>query len=303
MLWLIVIILAYFLFAICILIDKYLLMGHIPNPKVYAFYAGILGILALVLIPFIKFTIPDFSQLLLNFLAGAIFIFAIFGLYTALKKFEPSRIVPAIGGILPLFTLFLVYLFSGGEKKLNYFQILALVLLVFGSVLIVFEKEKSITLASFRISLISAFLFALSFVLFKFIYLAQSFWSGFILMRIGGFLVGLFFLCSKEVREELFKKQVSFRPKITGIFLTSQGLGALASILQNWAIALVPLGLLAFTNALEGTKYVFLLIFTVLFSHRFPQFLKEKISRGVIFQKIIAILLIGAGLFLLAFNQ
>jgi len=52
---------------------------------------------------------------------------------------------------------------------------------------------------------------------------------------------------------------------------------------------------------LEGTKYVFLLIFTILLSLKLPQILKEEISRKILFQKIIAILLIGLGLSLIAF--
>ena len=84
------------------------------------------------------------------------------------------------------------------------------------------------------------------------------------------------------------------------IFLFNQGIGAGAFILQNWAIALVPLGFLAFINALEGTKYLFLLIFTILLALKFPKILKEEISKKILFQKIIAILLIGGGLVLLA---
>jgi len=52
--WLTLIILAYFLFAIVALGDKYLLKGP-PNPKIYTFYVGVLGILALFLIPFVGF--------------------------------------------------------------------------------------------------------------------------------------------------------------------------------------------------------------------------------------------------------
>ena len=112
MLWLIVIIVAYFLFAIVALGDKYLLAGP-PNPKSYSFYVGVLGGLVLVLIPFVGFSIPAFYQVLFCFLAGAMFIFALLGMFEGLEKFEASRIIPAVGGILPLFTFLLVYFFSG----------------------------------------------------------------------------------------------------------------------------------------------------------------------------------------------
>jgi len=104
MLWLIVILSAYLLLAIVALGDKYLLAGP-PNPKSYSFYVGSLGALSLVLIPFVGFSIPEFNQIVLGLLAGAIFLFAQFWLFTGFEHFEASRVVPAIGGLLPLLLL------------------------------------------------------------------------------------------------------------------------------------------------------------------------------------------------------
>ncbi|KPJ56127.1 hypothetical protein AMJ49_05665 [Parcubacteria bacterium DG_74_2] len=300
MLWLIVTILSYLLFSVVALVDKYLLKGSIPSPHIYSFYVGIFGIFSLVLIPFGFLSIPGFEQIILALLAGAVSIFALFAFYSALQKFEVSRAVPAIGGILPLFTLVLVFIFSGGKEILGTYEILAFVFLISGSVLITLKKEKLITLKSIQLSVLAAFLFSLTFVLSKFVYLEQPFWSGFIWMRLGAFLAGVCFLFTKQVRAELFTKRVSFKRKTGGIFLGNQVLGGSAFILQNWAIALVPLGFLAFVNALEGIKYVFLLVFAIFFSFKFPQILKEEISNKIIFQKLFAILLITIGLLILA---
>ncbi|MBZ9572295.1 DMT family transporter [Patescibacteria group bacterium] len=298
MLWIFIAILGYLFSAIATVMDKYLLAGPIPNPKVYSFYTGVLGILALLFFP-LGFLVPNFSQILVSLLAGAIFIWALLWFCKALTLFEASRVVPAIGGLSPLFVFVLNYLFSGKGFP-GFWELLSFILLILGSVIITREKRKTASLESFKISAVSAFLFSLAFVLTKRVYLQQPFWSGFIWMRIGGFLAALVFLFSKDVREELFQKQTSFKLKTAEIFLTSQGAGALAFALQNWAIALVPVGLLAFINALEGTKYIFLLIFTILISLKFPQILKEEVSRKILFQKILAILFIGIGLAILA---
>lgn len=300
MTWLLVIISAYFLLAIVALVDKYLISGPVPNPKVYAFYIGLLGLFALFLIPF-GFIIPQPLDILVGLLAGAIYIFAVLGLIGALQLFEASRVIPAIGGILPVFTLVLTWIFFGGKEFLGIFESLPFLLLISGSILISLEREKSITLKSLQISTLAAFLFSLSFILSKIVYLDQPFWSGFIWMRIGGFSAAIFLFLSKEVREELFEKRVSFKMKTAGIFLSNQIVAAGGFILQNWAVALVPLGLLAFLNALEGTKYVFLLIFVLLLSLKFPKTIREEVSKKTIFQKITAILLIGGGLAILAF--
>lgn len=299
MLWLIVTISAYFLAAVSALGDKYLLAGP-PNPKSYSFYVGTLGILILVLIPFVGFSVPEINQIILSLIAGSIFIIALFCLYTGLENFEASRVVPAIGGILPLFTLGLIFLSVPGEKTLSFLEIIAFILLVLGSVLIALEIEKKPSLKCLKITTLAAFLFAISFVLSKLVYMAQPFWSGFILMRIGGFLTAFCFIFTKEVKNEIFQKQFTFQKKTGIIFFLNQAIGGGSFILQNWAIALVPLVFLPFINALEGTKYVFLLILTVLISLKFSQILKEKVSRKIILQKMIAILLIGGGLVLLA---
>ncbi len=301
MLWLIVAISAYLILAIVFLVNKYLLAGPLPNPKVFAFYVGMLGILILFIVPFTGFFIPGPFQIFLSLLAGTLFICALLWFYKALHLFEVSRVVPAIGGLIPLFSFGLIYFFSFGKETLSFLEAIVFILLVFGSVLITLEKRKLITLRGLQISALAAFLFSLSFVLAKYVYLEQPFWNGFIWMRVGGFLAALFFfLIFKEVREEIFKKNASLKIKTALIFILNQAMGAGALILQNWAIFLAPLAFVPIINALQGTQYVFLLIFAILLSLKFPQILKEEISKEVIFQKLFAILLIGAGLVLLA---
>ena len=299
--WILIAISAYLILAIVSLVDKYLLVGPIPNPKVYTFYIGVLGVLVLFLAPFVGFSVSQPGQIILSLLAGAIFTYGLFWFYKALRDFEASRVVPAIGGILPLFTLGIVYIFSAGKETLGYFEFFAFILLILGSILITYERSKKISFKSLQISAIAAFFLSLSFVLTKYVYLAQPFWSGFIWIRIGGFLMAIsFFLLFKEIREEIFKKKVSFKKRTIGVFLSNQAMGAGAGILQNWAIFLAPLVCVAIVNALQGVQYVFLLMFTVLLSLKFPQILKEEISKKILFQKIISILLIGGGLVLLA---
>jgi drug/metabolite transporter (DMT)-like permease len=302
MLWILIILSSYFLFSLTQLGDKYILAGP-PNPKNYSFYNGLLGISALVLIPFVGFSVPGFSQIVLGLFAGSLFILAIFVLYQALEKFEVSRVVPAIGGILPLFTLVLVYIFSGGRESLDFLSFMAFVFLILGSILITFEKEKKVSFKSLPLSILAALLFSLTFIFSKYVYLAQPFWSGFILMRMGGFLTALCFLFFKDVRKEIFNPPAgkqAFSGKTGIVFLINKVLGAGAFVLQNWAIALVPLSSLAFINALEGTKYLFLLILTSVISVKMPAIIKENISTKIIRQKIIAVFLIGTGLLILA---
>jgi drug/metabolite transporter (DMT)-like permease len=300
--WLLITICFYLILAVVFLVDKYLLTASIPDPKVFTFYVGVLGILALLLVPFVGFRVPAPSQITLALLSGAVYVFALFWFYKCLRLFEASRVIPAVSGLLPLFTFGMVYAISFGREVPSFPKIAALILLILGTFFMTMEKEKFVNLRSLGLSAIAAFFFALSFVLLKYVYLEQPFWSGFIWTKIGGFLMALCFLIfTREVRGEIFQKKFNVKSGTIVIFIANQAAGGVAGILQNWAFFLAPLAYVAIINSLQGIQYVFLLIFTVLLSLKFPGILKEEISGKVIFQKIVAILFIGAGLALVAF--
>jgi hypothetical protein len=299
--WLTIAVLSYFILAVAFLVDKYLLVSSIPNPKVYVFYVGLLGGLAFVIAPFVNFFVPQPSQILLAIFAGASFIFGLFWFYKALGIFEASRVVPAVGGLTPIFT-FLFIFFLSGRKEVSLPTLIAFLLLVLGSVLISAQKGKFVNTVSLKISAISAFFLSLSFVLSKYLYLAVPFWAGFIWRSLGGVLIALgFFIIFPEIKKEIFKKQEKKSKKALIIFLANQAMGALGNILQSWSVALVPLLYVAFINALQGVQYVFLLIFSIILSLKFPNFIKEEISRKIIWSKILAVLAIAGGLAILAF--
>ncbi len=312
MLWIIFAILSYFLLAAVSLIDKIILSGPIKTPMIYAFLTGIFGGLgALILLPFSNFFSLAVPVIFFGLFSGAIWIFAIFFLYQALKKYDASTIIPAIGGLLPLFTLLLGLFFYAGKENsdqnlfFNFWQIVSFVLMVSGSVLISLnlEKEKKITKGTFILSAFSAFLFANGFFLAKIVYLETSFLSGLALRLSGGFLASLLFLLSKGLREKIFfsrKKDAIKTPKTIALFLAGQLMGGAAGIFQNLSVYFVPLALLSFVNALEGIRYAFLLAFMIVFSFKFPHILSEKISKRILLKKISATILISLGLLIFA---
>jgi len=311
MFWFFSAIAAYFFSALVAIVDKYLLAGPLPHPRVYAFYVGIFGGLALFLIPlgFLFpdtdwFIVPAWDQIAMSLVSGALFVYALYWFFKGLYHFEASRIVTAVGGLNPIFILafILIFILLEGGEFLDLKTGLAFVLLVLGTIIISFKRGRGIDLKSIKISSIAAFLFASSFFLAHLVYQEQSFISGFIWLRIGGIIPALLYLLSKETREVLFMKQVKKPKQIFGLFMLGQLFGGASAILQNLAIAFVPITFLAFVIALEGTKYIFVLLIAFFFSFRFPKILKEEFSKEAIFQKGLAVLLISLGIILLA-NQ
>lgn len=299
MTWFLIIILAYFFLAIASLFDRYLLVGPFSNPGAYAFFVGFFGGLSLLLLPF-GFIIPAFGQIILSLLTGAVWTLALFLFYWALSKSEASRVVPAIGGLLPLFTFLISSFVFPQQIEIDIFYSFAFLFLISGSVLIVLGKEKSITFRNLSLSALAALAFALGFILSKLVYLQQPFISGFVWIRIGGALAALFFLFSSQVRQAVFKQKQDIKKQVPIPLILGQICGSFGAILQNYSIFLAEIGQIPIINALEGIRYIFLLFFILILSRKFPRLLKEEVSKQTLLQKSLAILFISAGLILLA---
>jgi len=282
------------------LIDKYVLTVRISNTKAYTFFIGALAIFVLPLIPLVTPQIPDIKFIALSFFTGIVLFFALYWFYKALQIFEPSRIVPAVGAFSPILVFVLVYIFSRGKEIFSLVDALAFILLILGGLLITYKNLK-ISSENILFAIIVAFLWAFHSVLAKYVYDMQPFWTGFIWIRVGTFLTAIIFLILffKEIKQEFFRQGINFHRKTAGIVIGNQIIGTAGAVLENWAIALAPIVYISMIKALGGIQYVFLLIFAVLISWKFPQILREEISKKVLLQKIIAIFLIGIGLAIL----
>jgi drug/metabolite transporter (DMT)-like permease len=295
LLWLPLAVGAYLLLAVNGVADKFLLSKAVRHPIAYAFYTGITGPLVWVLAPFgLKLlSLPD---LLVAILGGACFPVALYFFDKAIQQTSISRILPIEGGLVPIFTLVLAYLILG--ERLSGSHFIAFLLLVCGAVLISFRREHGLWHpVALGNATIAAFLFAMSFVLTKYIYGHSNFVSGLIWTRLGFFAASLSFLLVPLWRGYIFEapKKVSNPNKL--LYYGTRLTGMAAGFMQNYAIAI---GSVTLVNAMQGTQYVFLLILTSILSLRFPQVLKEQINRQILVQKILAIIIVSVGLVLLA---
>ncbi len=306
-LWAIMAIGAYFLLSINGVADKFLLSKVVKHPAAYAFYSGITAPLTLLLwaLGFLgsllnwhflqnEFTFQFLSpgNTAVAMLGGACFPLALFFSYKAIRHASVSRILPILGGLVPVFTLALAYVILG--ERLTLRQVLAFLFLVLGAILISFKKEhghwRSLAFGS---AIISAFLFAISLTLQKYVFLRVNFASGLVWTRIGFFLAALSFLVPPTSRSHIFSAPKAASTGNKFVYLGARTSGFFAGFLQNYAI---KIGSVTLVNSLQGTQYVFLLGLTSLISAKFPKILKEKITTRIILQKIAAIITISLGL-------
>ncbi len=318
--WLIIAISAYFINAGVYVADKFLLSKKIHSSITYAFYVGIWSIFNIVLLVFNPW-LPTRGELVLDLSAGMLFLVTLVFWYKALHQSEATRVVPIVGALVPIFSFLFSYIFF--REILTERQFLAFFILISGGILISvkytrFYKAREI-LNKFRSilgkilgdihaeyrparrliinSIISALFFATYYVLIKFIYLNQPFIGAFVWSRLGTFIGALLILFVPSWRRLIIERQRGVKtPKNLLFFLSVRLLAALAFIMLNWAISL---GSVALVNSLQGVQYIFLFLLILFLSTKFPKILKEELGRGVLLQKIIGVILVSLGLYML----
>ncbi len=296
MLWASIAILGYFLLAVANINDKFLISKHIKHSFVYVFFIGLLQIFAVAFIPFGFNLSYSAAQIFMDLITGIFFIFALIFFYNALDSSEASRVIPLVGGATPIFIFIFSYFLLG--ERLSIRQMAALGLLVLGGVLITLspEKKKGVSWSDLSWAIFSALAFAVVYTLSKYIYETQDFITGFVWMRMGAVIMAVVFLADRSRRQIIAKTLKYVKPKIKMYYLVNQIFGAVGFIFVNYAISLASVTLV---NAVQGAQYIFVLGIAGIITKIDPKLLQENITKKVIIEKVVAVVIILAGLFTL----
>ncbi len=304
--WIGIAILAYFLLALEIVLDKFLLSSkRVSHPAIYAFYSGTMGMFAVVFAPF-GFHWISYEKMFFSFIAGMIFIYGMLSLFWAVKRGEASRVLPIVGAVVPITSFFLAIVFLGEDLGLR--GTLGIGALIFGGILISFNLAKNRTrifFEGFRASILAGFLLAVSTIIIKALYNEDNFLNVFIWTRAGAFLGVLsFFLIPiwrKPILNSLlkFKKSEKEEKKSGASFVLAKTLGGSGSFLKENAVSM-SLASVTVVNALVSVEYVFIFGLSIIFSAWMPKIMREEKDFKSIAQKIIAIAIITLGLILVS---
>ena len=154
------------------------------------------------------------------------------------------------------------------------------------------EKKKVLILIT-----ISSFLFALHDTLFKKVAIAESFWVSvfwqYTSLAILGILVLIFI---KKFREDFFAMFFGMGGKIFSVNVISELLYILGNLANNFATLLAPVAVVLVVSSYQP---LFVFIGGVFLTVFLPKFALEKISRKHFIHKLISILIIFIGSYLL----
>ena len=289
--YIILALIAWALFGLLSLLDKFLLNKPIRDDRVFTFYTGFFSIFAILLfLPFAR--VKSFEHVLFDIFCGFIFLVAQFFLFRSISRGEVSEVVPITGALVPVFSLISAQYVLG--LHLNTFELIAFILLVVGTVVISYRKKMSTQNLLYPI--LASIFFAIYYTAVKKAYV--PFEENFAFVRLGSFIGSLGMLLSSEVRSSIFRTTHKVKNATSGLFLTKEVTGGLAFIILNYAISK---GNPALINAMQGVEYVVLFGFALALSRKFPMLLHERGQGHVLARKFLAILLIVTGLMFLQF--
>lgn len=293
---------AYFVVALEIILDKFLLSSkRVSHPAIYAFYSGIMTAFVIFMIPLSKFHSIDSLQIVLRLAGGVVFTYGILTLFFAINKSEASRVIPVVGAMTPITTFFLSKFFF--NDHLSNLQAMGVAILIVGGLLISFDipfkinKKKFFN--GFYLSILAGVLLAIEAASFKSFSNHDNFLNVFVWTRFGVVLGALSLFIFPAWRQVIWKSFSGTNRKDkknhrTGfLFVFNKILGGIGSILTKNAISL---GSVTAVSALVSLEYVFIFLLGLIFSVRFPRIFQESRKPDDLLQKVASILIIAVGM-------
>ena len=292
MLWIYLALIAYFLDAIVFAFDKFLLMAPLPRTLPYAFYATILSIFVVFLLPFGVHLPPNPLYLVVAFSSGLFFFLALIYFYKSIKAIDVLEATPAVGAIAALGTFFLSVFIL--HEHISGSEFVAFFLLVAGAFIMSYFHLKSRVIVYM---LLAGIFFGVSSVALKYIFNLSSFIDGLFWSRLGSVVSALAILVHPSTRRQIFNSFGAAPPGSKFLFGLNKVLAAAGFLVLYYAI---KLGSVVFVSALQGLQYVFILIIGIFVAKKLPMLFERHLHERPA-RKIIATALIVIGFFLLVF--
>lgn len=296
--WLFIALISNLILGISAIIDKFILEKKSFNYFAYAFWASILGLFALILVPFGSIYLP-FYEFLLAIFGGFIWFLASLFYFKAVSKSEASVALPLIGTLAPVFTLAFSVLIL--KKDFGFGNMLGFIILIFGGFFFFISEKKEARKALFIYAALAAGFFGLFNVLAKLTFNSGGFIAGVAWQRIGGAFAALIFLFLPGF-SPFGRPSVWWKNKITlsaainknshwKIYLFNRGLAAAGIILLYYAISLSHPSA---TDSIGSLKYAVIFLGAVFF-------LREHFKGAKLFLKITGVIFVIFGLTVFSF--
>lgn len=200
------------------------------------FYISLASLLAILVLPLTK--VPSLETFVISSGSTIFWTLGIYFMFKALKIGQISRIIPIIGTLIPLILLVEAY----GTNGISTSQTYAVLILILGMVFLTLtDWQGKFTKKEVIFEIISAFSFALSYVLLKQAYLkfdplSVVVWSRLILLPLGILIISI-----PNFRRKIISShgpKINFFSKVGLVFLLGQVSGTISEMLLLFSISL-----------------------------------------------------------------
>lgn len=298
--WFLISLIGPLLWALVNHIDKYIITKYFSGRGVgslvlFTSASGLLISLFILLFRFNSIFI-DVSSAFLIAINGAILVASFIPYLHALEDEEASW-ASSLFQLIPVYGYFLALIFLG--EKLSVIQLFASVLVIIGAILISldFSGKFKFKAKPFWLMSLSSFMIALNALIFKIVALDSNFVGVAFWEYIGGGVFGLaLFSFFRLYREQFLATIAKSRLTVLSINLTSELLNIGAKLAANFASLFAPLVLIWVVNGLQP---LIVFIYGVIITIFLPFLGKERLDIRTILQKIIAMIIMLTGIYLL----
>lgn len=303
--WFLIALIGPFLYALTNHIDKILLEKYFKEGGVgtLLLFSSLLSALSL---PFLFWADPTVlgvseTSVLVLAVVGLLDVLILVCYFIALQNEEASvtvvfyQLVPVFGYVLGYFVL--------GEQ-LTSLQLLAMILVIFGTAIISFEMDVE---NKFRLRtktvlpmLGASFFWAIESVIFKAVALEENVWRSLFWQHLMLVVIGiLIFLFIRSYRQNFISAIRSNSIAILSLNVTNEILYMLGNFAFSFAYMLAPIALVLLTQSFQP---IFVFIIGVILTTFFPKISVEKMQAKHLWPKIIAIVITGVGTYLLSLS-
>jgi len=282
--------------------DKYLLSRFFKGGGVGALmvFSSIIGVFLLPIIAFIHPEVLHFSVTnILIAINGFLYILAVLPYFYALQKDEASICVPLFQ-IIPVFSYVLAYLVLG--ETLTKIQIFGGLFIMLGAIGISLDlsdgKKVKFKKEVFWLMMLSSLLFALNFLFFKYFAIQSDFWFTSFWEYVGfAIFATLLMVFVKSYRRQFITVLKTNRVTVLGLNGVNEIVNIVAKVSFNLASLLTPVTMVWIVNGLQP---FFVFIYGVILTLVFPKISQENITRKALAQKIVAIVVMFVGTYLIS---
>jgi transporter family protein len=274
-------------------IDKAVVSKFIKNPifmiVIFVFVSLVIGLITL---PFLNGGLSgwDWGWILIASIAYTLGNLLYF---YALKKEEPSRIIPLFSLTTVLVVMFSALFLGEVFGFETYFGIFVIIT---GSIIITAKKNilYSFTSRALWLMVLSCLGFSIAYVINKYLLDTYSYWQVFGWQRVivglaGIFIVFGFYSELKQVYQQIKKRYMALSASAEVLNVFGVLLFTIASAF--WFVALV--------EAVVSVQYVFVFFWALIISRFKPSLFSEEVNKKIMLQKIVSIALIIVGIYLI----